>query len=87
MAITKSAKKAIRVAKRRKVVNDRRQTAMRDAVKEIRRLIAGKKKAEAEKLLPKAFQALDKAAKQNVISKNTAARKKSRLVKALKKIS
>lgn len=87
MAITKSAKKAIRVSRRKKVFNDRRQKAMKDVVKEVRKLIAAKKRAEAEKLLREAYQALDKAAKRGVIKKNTASRKKSRLARALKKIS
>ena len=87
MALTKSARKAIRVSGRQKVFNDRRARAMKDTVKEVRKLIAGKKKTEAEKLLKEAYRALDKAVKRGVIKKNTASRKKSRLAKALKKIS
>ena len=41
-------------------------------------------KTEAEKLLPKAYQAIDKAAKRGIIKKNTAARKKSRLTALFK---
>jgi len=87
MALIKSAQKAIRVAARRKVHNVRREKTMKDTVKEVRKLIASGKKAEAEKLLSTAYKALDKAAKRGVIKKNTASRKKSRLAKALKKIS
>ncbi len=87
MALTKSARKAIRVSARRKVHNDRRQREMKDTVKEVRKLIALGKKVEAEKLLSSAYKALDKAAKRGVIKKNTASRKKSRMAKALKKIS
>lgn len=87
MAITRGAKKVIRISERRKVFNDRRARVMKSTVKEVRELIAGKKKAEAEKLLSAAYKALDKAAKRGVIKKNTASRKKSRLAKALKKIS
>ena len=39
---------------------------------------------EAEALVPKAYKAIDKAAKVRVIEKNTAARKKSRLMNFLK---
>jgi small subunit ribosomal protein S20 len=60
---------------------------MKSTVKDVRKLIVGGKKNEAEKLLSSAFKALDKAAKRGVIKKNTASRKKSRLAKALKKIS
>lgn len=86
MAITRGARKVIRVSARRKVFNDRRSRVMKSTVKEFRTLVAEKKKNEAEKLLSAAYKALDKAAKRGVIKKNTASRKKSRLAKALKKI-
>ncbi len=76
MAITKSAKKAHRVSLRRRVFNLRRSRALHDAVKAAR---ATKDAAS----LSTAFKAIDKAAKTNVISKNAASRKKSRLAKAL----
>jgi len=85
MAITSSAKRAIRTAKRRHVYNVRRTEAMRGTVKEIRTMVINKKTTDAEKMLPEAFKAIDKAAKRGVIKKNTAARKKSRLVKLIRK--
>ena len=60
---------------------------MKDVVKEVSQLIAGKKGAEALALLPKAYQALDKASKQGVIKGNAAARIKSRLSKRIKAIA
>lgn len=87
MPIIKSAKKALRGSKRKQVYNLRRTKAMKDTVKEVKKLITGKNKAEAEKLLPKVYQTIDKAAKRGVIKKNTAARKKSRIVKMIKKVS
>ncbi len=84
MPIIKSAKKALRGSKRKKVMNDRRAKAMKSAVKEVRNLTTTDAKAAAAKLR-EAYQALDKAAKRGVIKKNTAARKKSRLAKALAK--
>jgi len=60
---------------------------MRSAEKEIRELVLHKKGKEAKKALPRLYKAIDKAAKGGVIKKNTAARKKSRLSKAIKKIS
>jgi small subunit ribosomal protein S20 len=86
MAITKSAKKAHRQSLVKKVYNDRRSNAMKDAVKEVRTAISKKDKATAAKTLSKAFQALDKAAKRGVIKKGTASRKKSRLAKAIAKL-
>lgn len=85
MPIIKSAKKALRASKRKKIYNDRRKDALKDAVKEVKKLVAEKKIKEAEAAIAKAYQAIDKGAKRGVIKKNTAARKKSRLVKAIKK--
>ena len=86
MAITSSAKKAHRASLKKQVFNVRRKRAMKSAVKEISTLITQKKHTDAQALLPKAYQAIDKAAKRGIIKKNTASRKKSRLVAAIKKI-
>jgi len=56
---------------------------MKEIIKKIEKL-AQTDRAEAQKLLSAAFQAIDKSAKQGVIKKNNAARKKSRLAKLLK---
>ena len=85
MAILKSAKKAIRTAERRKVFNDRRRRALREAQKKIETLANQGSYAEAANFLPMAYKAIDKAAKCNTIKKNTADRKKSRLAKAIRK--
>lgn len=79
MANTKSAKKAIRVATRKRVVNLRKINAYKQARKLVLDLLKQGKKKEAEKELPKAYKAIDKAAKNNTIHKNKAARLKSRL--------
>lgn len=85
MAITKSAKKAHRASLRKRVYNLRRKTAMKDVVKQVSDLLASGNASEAEKLVPQAQKAIDKAAKRGVIKKNTAARKKSRLVAAIQR--
>ena len=86
MPITKSAKKALRQNKRRRVVNLKRTKTMNALLKQIRGLIIAKKKEEALKLLPQVYQAIDKAAKRGVLKKNTASRKKSRISRAIVKI-
>lgn len=86
MAITTSAKRAVRVSKRKKVYNDRRKKALKETLKEVRTLATATSKKEAMAALSKAYQAIDKAAKTNVIKKNTASRKKSRLAAAVKKL-
>ena len=85
MAITSSAKKAIRSSAKKRVFNLRRKEALQDATKSLMRALAAKDAAGAEKLLPAAYQAIDKAMKRGVIKENTAARKKSRLALALKR--
>jgi len=84
MAITSSAKKALRVSKRKRVFNIRHQGAVSLVIKDIKKLVAQGNKSEAMKLLPKAYAELDKAAKTNYIKPNTAARKKSRLSALIK---
>jgi small subunit ribosomal protein S20 len=85
MAITKSAKKAIRSSAKKRVFNLRRKDALRDATKALLKTLSAKDVAGAEKLLPSAYSAIDKAKKRGVIKGNTAARKKSRLAAALRK--
>lgn len=85
MPITDSAKKALRSSKRKKVFNLKRKNEMQGVIKEYKKLILAKKNDEANKLIPKLQQAIDKANKRGVIKKNTAARKKSRFMKKLAK--
>ncbi len=80
MAITTSAKKAHRQSKRRKVFNDNRRDNLRDALKHVR-ASAGREDAKA---LAAAYKAIDKAVKNGLMTKNTAARRKSRVARALK---
>ncbi|TSC80332.1 MAG: small subunit ribosomal protein S20 [Parcubacteria group bacterium Gr01-1014_29] len=83
MPNTQSAKKSFRQSQRRHVRNVKKITQARNAVKDLRKLIAAGKSAEAKALLPRVYQKLDKAVKTGVIKKNTASRKKSRLTKLL----
>ena len=86
MAITRNAKKALRVSDRKAVVNDRRRRTMKEAVKTVRKDVVSKDVKAAKTDLALAFKALDKAAKGGVIKKGTANRKKSRLAKAIAKL-
>ena len=83
MPITQSAKKAIRGSLRKKAFNDQRKKVMKEIIKKIEK-VAKTNKAEAVKMLPGVFQAIDKSAQKGVIKKNNAARKKSRLSKLVK---
>lgn len=77
----KSAIKAVRVALRRRVQNVVRSKAVKDTTKQFTKMVAAK--GDAAALLPKAYQAIDKAVKTGVLNKNTAARMKSGLAKKL----
>lgn len=83
MAITSSAKKAHRASLRKRVFNLRRKEAIGKVMRQIKKLVAGKQADEARKLLPLAYKAFDKAAKEHTIKKGAADRKKSRLMKLL----
>ena len=85
MAITSSAKKAIRSSRRKHVFNLRRKGALHGATKALTKALTAKDVAGAEKLLPAAYKAIDKAKKRGIIKRNTAARKKSRLAAAIKR--
>ena len=84
MAITKSAKKALRQNKRRRIRNLKKRKEIKNLLKKVDKLIAEKRIDEAKKLLPQVYKILDKAAKTGLIKKNKASRKKSRMTKAAK---
>ncbi len=84
MPITKSAKKALRGSKTKKAANDRNKKAVKDITKNIENLVKDGKKAEAKKMLPKAYAAIDKALKKGIFKKNNAARQKARLSRITK---
>jgi small subunit ribosomal protein S20 len=78
MPIIAGAKKKLRHDRKRTKVTMKVRKSVSSIVKEAR-------KTPTKKSLTLAFQALDKAAKRNVIHKNKASRIKSRLSKLLKK--
>lgn len=85
MPIKKSAKKYLRASKKRAAQNLKIKKTFKEAAKKLREMTKAGKAEEAKKMFPAVQKALDKAAKSGVIAKNTASRKKSRLVKMIKK--
>ncbi len=83
MPNTKSAEKALRQSKKRRVQNLGKKDAYKTAVKEFKKLLTAGKFDEAKALLPKVYQKLDKATKANVIKKNKASRLKSKASRML----
>ncbi len=77
MANTSSAKKAVRVIAKRTERNRGTRTGIKTAIKKVVKAEAG----QGEEALREAVKTLDQAAAKNLIHKNKAARKKSRLAK------
>jgi small subunit ribosomal protein S20 len=84
MPITKGAQKAHRVSEKKRVFNVRRKGEVKDVTKEIQKAAAAGEVKKAQELVPKAYKAIDKAAKRGVIKPNTAARKKSKISATVK---
>lgn len=86
MPNTKSAIKAARQNLKRRVVNLVALEKIRKAGKQVKKLVTAGKLEDTKKALTQAFSSLDKAAKKNIIHKNTASRLKSRLSKLVSKV-
>ncbi len=84
MPNTNSAKKALRQDKKRTAYNLEVKKVYKLAVKDVKKAIATGEKQLGDKLRL-AQKKLDKAAKKGIIKKGTAARKLSRLMKAVAK--
>lgn len=87
MPNTKSANKAMRQSRRRNTINLRTKSKFKAAVKVTKQSVVAGDSAKAVEQLKKAFSTIDKAVKKNVLHKNTASRKKSRLAKAINKLT
>ncbi|MFH1170688.1 MAG: 30S ribosomal protein S20 [Candidatus Vogelbacteria bacterium] len=87
MPITKSAKKAMRASRRKRVFNLRRKKAIREEWKELAKIVTlGDDKKSAQQLST-VYQVLDKALKRGIIKKSAAARRKSQAARSLGKIT
>ena len=85
MPITKSAKKALRQSKKRRIGNLSRINNYKNTVKQFKKLVAAGQTKEAQAKLADLYQTVDKAAKRGVIKPNKASRLKSAAQKALAK--
>jgi small subunit ribosomal protein S20 len=87
MANTTSAKKATRKIARRTVINKSRRTEMRRAVRTVEEAIKRGDRAAALKAMTRAEPELMRAAQRNIIHKNNASRKVSRLSHQIAKLA
>ena len=83
----RNAIKALRKNKERHLHNLDTKTDLRKTIKKFQQLIAQKNANEAKSTLQTMFKKFDKAAKHNLIHKNTAARRKSRFSRLLQSIA
>ncbi|MBL7036353.1 30S ribosomal protein S20 [Candidatus Microgenomates bacterium] len=72
MPVTKTAKRALRGSKRKKIVNDRTVANLESSVRKA-------KETKTQKAISKASSYADRAVKDNIIHKNKAARIKKQL--------
>ena len=86
MAHKKAALKSIRRSKKRVIANLRMERRLERLEKEIRAATVAGETAKARELMPQLQKVIDKGSKRNLIKKNTASRKKSRLEKAIRKV-
>jgi small subunit ribosomal protein S20 len=87
MANTSSAKKATRKIARRTIVNKSRRTQMRGAVRTVEEAISSGDRDAALKAMAHAEPELMRAAQQNIIHRNSASRKVSRLSQRIAKLA
>ena len=87
MANIKSAKKRILVAEANRQRNVAFKTSIKTAIKKALSLASGDDKDALIASVSKVYQLCEKAVSKGILHKNTAARKKSRLVLAIKKLA
>ena len=87
MANIKSAKKRVLTAEANRQRNVAFKSSIKTAIKKALELAEGKDKEALNAALSKVYQLCDKAVVKGILHKNTAARKKSRLTLAIKKLT
>ncbi len=86
MPNTKSAKKALKRSLFLRERNLKFKLAMKDIVRQFKKLIKNGEVEKAKQLLPEVYSRIDRCARRNIIHKNTAARKKAKLTKLLNSV-
>lgn len=83
MPIKKAGFKAVRQSKKSTARNARVKDQLKKGIKVSRKMVDDKKADEAKAEILKTVRMIDKAVSKGIMKKNTAARKKSRLMKKL----
>ena len=87
MAHSASSRKRIRQNAKRQLLNRRRKTAVKVAVREFSDKLAGNNAAEAAEALKVAYKKIDQMAAKGTMHRKTAARRKSLLARNLNKVA
>ena len=87
MANIKSAKKRVLIAEANRQRNVAIKSGIKSALKKALALAEGSDKDALNAAISNVYKLCDKAVSKGVLHKNTAARKKSRLVLAIKKLA
>lgn len=83
MAHSKQALKRARQGERNRVANKAKLTRVKSALKALMAVVAAGDAVKAKAMLPAICKTIDKAAQTHVLHKNTAARKKSLVARAV----
>ena len=87
MPIKKAAFKDLRQSKTRALRNKKVKSDIQALIKKVNKAVTAKDFDKARDWLKQLIKKVDKAAQKGVLKKNTAARKKSRMSKAVSKAS
>jgi len=83
----KSGVKELRKSHKRHLHNLDLKTELKKTIKNFLACVNSKKKDEAQTNLKTVYKKLDKATKRNIISKNTASRRKSRFARLIAQLN
>ncbi len=86
MANIKSARKRARQAELRRAQNMSLRTAVRTAIKNVKKALAAGDKAAAQKTLRESQRTIDRVVAKGVLHRNAGDRHKSRLAQSLKAV-
>jgi len=87
MANSAQARKRARQAEATRMRNASQKSALRTAVKKVKKAIATGDKAAATKTLQESQAVMDRMAEKNIVHKNMVSRTKSRLSSAIKALA
>jgi small subunit ribosomal protein S20 len=87
MAHSKQAIKRIRTTEKKRVDNKARMSRMKTETKKLFAAVEAGDKSKAQEMLTLVCKCIDKAAKQNVIHRHTASRRKGQAMKAVNAMS